>query len=172
MLSKFLDPKNDVAFKRIFGTERNKDIIIHFLNDVVKFKCGHKIVNVTFLKTIQDPEIAAKKTSVVDVLCLDSEGHKYIVEMQVSGGREFIKRAQYYASKAYSSQMFKAGKYQDLKEVIFVAIANFVMFPKKTSFKSDHVILDQETHEHDLKDLFFTFIELPKFKKSINELLA
>jgi len=53
---KFLDPKNDVAFKKIFGTERNKDILIHFLNDILDFKGKRPIREVTFLKTVQDPE--------------------------------------------------------------------------------------------------------------------
>jgi len=130
-MSKFLDPKNDVAFRRIFGAERNKDILIHFLNDMLKFKAKKKIVDVTFLKTIQDPEIALKKSSIVDVLCKDEKGNSYIVEMQVAKETGFIKRAQYYASKSYVSQMNIGGKYRNLKEVIFLAIADFVMFPKK-----------------------------------------
>ena len=55
-------------------------------------------------------------------------------------------------------------------EVIFIAIADFIMFPDKKRYKSDHVILDRESHEHDLKDFTFTFIELPKFKKTIDKL--
>lgn len=170
MLSKFLDPKNDVAFRKIFGTEKNKDILIHFLNDVVKFEKGVRIKEVTFLKTIQDPEIKANKTSIVDILCKDNKGNRYIVEMQVAQEKGFVKRAQYYASKAYISQMNVKGKYHTLKAVIFLAIANYVMFPKKKDFKSDHVILDKKSHENDLKDFSFTFLELPKFKKSIDEL--
>ena len=65
MITKFLDPKNDVAFKKIFGTERNQDILIHFLNDMIVFKEKKPIKQVTFLKTVQDPEIAVKKTSIV-----------------------------------------------------------------------------------------------------------
>ena len=91
MLSKFLDPKNDVAFKKIFGTEKNKDILIHFLNDMITFKDSGKIVDVTFLKTNQDPEIAAKKTSLVDILCKDEKGSLYIVEMQVAKEKGFEK---------------------------------------------------------------------------------
>ncbi|MDQ5955905.1 MAG: hypothetical protein ACH349_04630 [Candidatus Rhabdochlamydia sp.] len=68
----------------------------------------------------------------------DREGAKYIIEMQVNYSKEF------------------QSKYQDLKEVIF---------PKKSHYKSDHIILHKATHEHDHKDLYFTFIELPKFKK-------
>ncbi len=60
MLTKFLDPKN-VAFRKVFGTEKNKDILIHFLNDMLKFKERKPIIEVQFLKSIQDPEIAAKK---------------------------------------------------------------------------------------------------------------
>ena len=170
MIGKFLDVRNDVAFKRIFGTEKNKDILIHFLNDMLVFKNRSPIVDVAFLNTIQDPEIAYKKTSIVDVLCKDQDGHTYIVEMQVANSAGFEKRAQYYAAKAYGSQMNQGGQYPDLKEVIFLAITDFVMFPNKRKYKSDHVILDNETHEHDLKDFSFTFLELPKFTKTKEEL--
>lgn len=170
MLSKFLDPKNDVCFRKIFGTEKNKDILIHFLNDMVTFRERHPITDVTFLKTVQDPETAAQKTSIVDVLCRDEHGHQYIVELQVAKEKGFEKRAQYYAAKAYSSQMKIGGAYADLKEIIFIAIADFIMFPKNEAYKSDHIILDRVTQSNDLKDFSFTFLELPKFKKRIDDL--
>lgn len=170
MLSKFLDPKNDVAFRKIFGSEKNRDILIHFLNDMLVFKERQPITEVQFLKTIQDPEIAAKKTSIVDLMCTDQVGNRYIVEMQVAKEKGFAKRAQYYAAKAYGSQLKISEKYQDLKEVIFLAIADFIMFPNKVAYKSDHVILDKDSLEHDLKDFSFTFLELGKFNKNIDEL--
>lgn len=171
MLSnKFLDPKNDIAFKKIFGTEKNKDILIHFLNDMLVFREKKPIVDVTFLKTVQDPEIAVQKTSLVDVLCKDSDGSTYVVEMQVALYPGFEKRAQYYAAKAYVSQMHKGGKYENLKEVVFLAILGYTMFPYKKAFKSDHIILDKNTFENDLKDFSFTFLELSKFTKTKEEL--
>lgn len=170
MLSKFLDPKNDVAFKKVFGTEKNKDILIHFLNDMVTFKDNGPIMDVTFLKTIQDPETAVHKTSIVDILCKDEKNNTYIVEMQVAKAKGFEKRAQYYASKAYISQTHVGGEYEDLKEVIFLAISDFIMFPNKKDYKSDHVILDKKSHENDLKDFSFTFLELPKFNVDIDDL--
>lgn len=174
-LSKFLDPKNDVAFRKIFGTESNKDILIHFINDILELKDSKKIEDVEYLATVQNPDIAYAKESVVDVLCRDKNGIEIIVEMQVSPEKGFEKRAQYYASKAYSKQLKRGkgekGRYHNLKEVIFIAISDYVIFKNKSAFKSDHVILDKETHEHDLKDFSFTFIELPKFKKAqISEL--
>jgi len=170
-VSRYLNPKNDIAFKKIFGAEKNKDILIHFLNDILN-KTGKKIIKgVTFLDTVQQPEIAVNKQSVIDVLCIDQSGVKYIVEMQVDPAKGFEKRAQYYAAKAYCNQMKVSGKYYGLKEVVFLAIADYVVFSDKPHYKSDHIILDKKSYEHDLKDFSFTFIELPKFKKEkISEL--
>ena len=168
-ISKFLDPKNDVAFKKVFGSEKHKDILIHFINDVLELKDNDQIDEVEFLSTIQDAEIASKKQSIVDVLCRDKNGVQIIVEMQVAPTKGFEKRAQYYAAKAYSRQLNKGqeadGLYENLKAVIFIAIADYIVFPDKTEFKSEHVILDKNSHEHDLQDFSFTFVELPKFKK-------
>ena len=76
----------------------------------------------------------------------------------------------YYAAKAYASQLNIGEKYSKLKEIIFLAITDFVMFPDKPDYKSDHVILDKTSHSHDLKDFYFSFLELPKFTKNIDEL--
>ncbi|AOV87262.1 transposase [Wolbachia endosymbiont of Drosophila incompta] len=164
--SKFLDPKNDVSFKRIFGTEKNRDILIHFLNDILGFTGKNEIKDIEFLSTIQDPDIAAKKQSIVDVLCRDSSGVQYVCEMQVAKTKGFEKRAQYYAAKAYSRQADKGDQYHNLKEIIFIAIADCVLFPNKSEYKSKHTIRDEDTNEHDLKDFYFIFIELPKFPKN------
>jgi len=170
MLGKYLNPRNDYAFKRIFGTEKNKDILVDFINAMLGFEGSEKIQNVAFLSPVQDPDIASKKQSIVDVLCTDEIGQQYIIEMQVAHTSGFEKRAQYYAARAYSNQLDTGEKYHELKAIIFVAITNFVMFPDKKDYKSDHVILDKETYDHDLKDFSFTFLELPKFNKSMDEL--
>ena len=164
MLNKFLNPKNDSAFKRIFGSEKNKDILIHFLNDMLG-RTTNPIEYITFLPTVQDPETAVLRSSTVDVMCKDTEGNQFIVEMQVDGKPGFEKRAQYYAAKAYVRQSQKGVEYPDFKEIIFLAITDFTLFPDKTAYFSHHLILDRETNEHNLKDFSFTFLELPKFKK-------
>ncbi|WP_425385137.1 Rpn family recombination-promoting nuclease/putative transposase [Wolbachia endosymbiont (group B) of Schoenobius gigantella] len=171
-LSKFLDPKNDISFKRIFGTEKNKDILIHFLNDILGFTGKSTIKDIEFLSTIQDPDIASKKQSIVDVLCRDENGLQVIVEMQVAKTKGFEKRAQYYAAKAYSRQADKGDQYHELKEIIFIAIADCILFPDKSEYKSKHTIRDEDTNEHDLKDFYFIFIELPKFPKTKEDQLS
>ncbi|WPX97449.1 Rpn family recombination-promoting nuclease/putative transposase [Candidatus Bandiella euplotis] len=167
---KYLNPRNDVAFKRIFGTEKNKDILVHFLNDIIVSKDMKPIKEVSIIDPNLHPDIKYEKRSVVDVLCEDEDGIKYIVEMQVAKVAGFEKRAQYYAARAYTAQHDKGEAYVNLKKVFFLAITEYVMFPKKKHYKCDHWILDKDTHERDLKDFSFTFLELPKFNKKIDEL--
>lgn len=117
--------------------KKNKDILIRFLSDILGFTGKNEIKDIEFLSTIQDPEIASKKQSIVDVLCRDESGVQVIVEMQVAKTKGFEKRAQYYAAKAYSRQADKGDKYHNLKEIIFIAIANYIVFPDKSEYKSE-----------------------------------
>ncbi|WP_264687926.1 Rpn family recombination-promoting nuclease/putative transposase [Wolbachia endosymbiont (group A) of Sympetrum striolatum] len=165
-LSKFLDPRNDLCFKKIFGTEKNKNILIHFLNDILGFAEASAIQEVEFLSTIMDPKIASDKQSIVDVLCKDSIGNRFVIEMQLARDKGFEKRAQLYAAKAYSRQLDKSGNYIDLKKVFFIAISNCNLLPEEVGYISTHNIRDIKTNGHYLKDFQFVFIELPKFTKS------
>lgn len=128
------------------------------------------IINITFIKTIQDPEIVVQKTSIVDILCEDEKGNKYIVKMQIAKTKGFEKRAQFYASKAYSSHSHVGDQYEDLKAIIFLAIIDYEIFPEKADYKCEHIVLDKKTFEHDLKDFSFTFISLSKFTQTLEEL--
>jgi len=161
--SKFLDPKNDLTFKLIFGTEKNRNILIHFLNDILEFTGEDAIQEVEFLSTIMNPEIASDRQSIVDILCKDSIGRRFVVEMQVARDKGFEKRAQLYAAKAYSRQ---SCNYFDLQKVYFIAISNCNLFPEDVYYISTHNIRDIKTNGHYLKDFQFIFIELPKFHKS------
>ncbi len=161
--SKFLDPKLDLTFKKIFGTEKNKNILIHFLNDILGCTEVNTIQEIEFISTILNPEIASERQSIVDVLCRDSSGARYVIEMQLTRDKGFEKRAQLYAAKAYSRQLDKSGNYIDLKKIFFIAISNCNLLPEEVDYISSHTIRDEKTNEHDLKDFQFVFIELPKF---------
>ena len=124
----------------------------------------------TFLKTIQEPEIAAQRVSVVDVMCEDENGVRFIIEMQLARSTGFFKRAQLYAAKAYIEQREAKVEYKDLKEVVFVAIADTELFPHKSAVISHHLTLDKETLERDLDGFSFTFIDLYKFHKTADQL--
>ncbi|MGL9689068.1 MAG: Rpn family recombination-promoting nuclease/putative transposase [Wolbachia sp.] len=165
-LSKFLNPKLDLTFKKIFGTEKNKNILIHFLNDILGFTGIDTIQEVEFLSTYMDPEIVFDKQSIVDVLCKDSRGFRYVIEMQLARDKGFEKRAQLYAAKAYSRQVGKGGEYIDLKTVFFIAISDNAIFPEEVEYISTYNIREVKTNGHYLKDFQFVFIELPKFAKN------
>ena len=170
MLTKYLNPRNDIAFRKLFGTEDNKDLLIRFLNTILELKENEIIEEVDFINPWQAPRLDGAKQSIVDVLAKDKRGIRYIVEMQVSHTPEFTKRAQYYTAKTYVDQMRAGHGYRGLNSVYFIAITDYTMFPKKAAYKSLHLVCDQATGENDLKDFRFTFIELPKFTKQANEL--
>jgi len=158
MTSKFADPKSDIVFKKLFA---DSAVLVDFINKALPAK---HIKKVEYIPTNIEPEERAKKQIILDVLCTDENGSKYIVEMQSAKEKGFEKRALYYASKIYGSQLDKGGQYSDLLEVIFIAITDFVMFPENTGYHSFHTIRNTETNEQTLKDFTFVFIEIPKYK--------
>ena len=166
--SKFLNPRNDLSFKRVFGSEKNKDILMHFLNDILERPCP--IEEVTFLKTIQDPEIAPLRVSIIDVMCQDQDKNRFIIEMQISHEKGFDRRALYYAARAYCSQRTKRKKFHHLKDVYFLAITDFTPFPKKKTWLSRIGFKDLDTNEHDIKAIQLLFMQLPLFKKTKKDL--
>ena len=171
---KFADPKNDVAFRKIFGNEAKKVILISFLNSVLNLEGNMKIIHLDFLTTFQLPRITGLKTSIIDVKVKDQMGNTYLVEMQLSEVIGFDTRVQYYVSKEYSSQIEKGDDYsvrtgfKPVPTVVLVGILEFDYF-KGNNYLTRHLLLNVETLENELKDINFTFIELPKFKKELSE---
>jgi predicted transposase/invertase (TIGR01784 family) len=165
--TKYLNPKNSVAFERIFTFDENEAILIRFLNDIF-VRTTNPIEEATILKRPQDPKIACERTSFVDVSCKDTGGNHLIILMQVASAVEFLRRAPYYATKAYLEPRDKGTNYRGLKEVIFLAITDFILFPDNPDYLSHHATLDKET----LKDFSFSFLELPKFKKNKEKLIT
>ena len=168
-LNKFLDPKNDIAFKRIFGEEKNKDILLDFINSVLQSD-DSIVESIEYIPTINIPDIGRERVSIVDIMCRDNHGKKFIIEMQVVSTKEYLKRAQYYAARAYIKQRTKTAKYVGLKEVIFLAICAGIVLPEHNDYISYHQILELTSHERHLKDFSFTFIELGKFNKTVDQL--
>ena len=178
-MERLLDPKNDWAFKQVFGQEKNKAILIHFLNDMLDEHVlhGDRITNVRFLRVDLDTEIALLRQSIVDVLCKTKNGTHFIIEMQKASDSGFINRAVEYASRVYLNQRTKTSKikndkggYKKLMPVIFLAVIDDTLFPKKKAFLSHHQLRDIITGEHDMKQMSFSFFELSKFHKKFDQL--
>ncbi len=166
---RFADPKNDLAFKKIFGDENHKNILISFLNSVLDFRDNKAIVDVSLANPYQVPKIPELKETILDIKATNKDGYTFIVEMQKKDLGDFTKRSLYYTSKAYISQLPKGNDYTQLKKVYFIGILNFNIFDSK-NYISRHLIINQETNSQDLDDFEFSFIELPKFTKELQEL--
>jgi predicted transposase/invertase (TIGR01784 family) len=166
---RFVDPKSNIAFKKIFGNETKKEILISFLNAVLMLKDDKEIQEITILDSYQAPKLSHLKETILDVRAKDKRGINFIVEMQVEKEAYFHKRALYYASKAYISQIDKGVDYPKLNQVFFIGILNFDLF-ESPKYLSKHLILDNETYKQELKDLEFDFIELNKFNKELPDL--
>ena len=167
---KFVDPKTDIAFKKIFGNDAHKSILIEFLNEMLELE--YPIESVEILNSYQPPKFEGMKNTSLDVKAKDSSEREFIVEMQVAKEAWFLQRAMFYSSKAYSQQLSIGENYHKLKPVIFLGILNFDAFSNSTNHFSRHLIINRENHQHDLKDLEWNFIELKKFKKAEQELVT
>ena len=165
----FVDIKNDIAFRKIFGNENKKIILISFLNAVMKLKDNDAIADVEILNPYQLPIIKNLKASIIDVKARDKKGKTYIIEMQVAEPDGLDKRLLYYASKEYSQQIESGEFYTKLKPVIFIGIFDF-KFTERNKYISHHAVCDVENGDRTIKDMDFYFIELPKFNKPLADL--
>ena len=152
-------PKDGCILQKNLWVEANLDTLTKgFLNSALNLKGEKAISSLELLETVQKSEIASRKESSVDVIVKDQSGDRYIVEMQIAKIEGFEKRAQYYAARVYLNNFNVGAKYKDISRVIFLAITDYVLFPQKKAYKSNHVTLDKVTHEHDLKDFSYTFV--------------
>jgi len=161
-MARYLDPKNDLTFKRIFG--EHPDLVIDFLNSIMPLSENELITEIEYLPTEQVPDIVGKKNSIVDVKCKDKSGRIFIVEMQMLWTDDFTKRILFNASKAYVRQLDKSESYLLLQPVYTLAILN-ENFDKKTSeFYHHYSIVNRENTDEIIEGLQFVLVELRKFK--------
>ena len=167
---KFLDVKTDFAFKKVFGSEGSKDILISFLNSLVLFSEGEVIEDLTIVDPYQIPMIKGMKDTYVDVKAKLSNGITVIIEMQILNVQGMEQRILYNAAKAYSTQLVQGERYHLLNPVIAVTITDFSMFSDFPDFKSSFRLTEKNHLIEYNGDIELIFIELPKFNKSESEL--
>ncbi|EIJ36554.1 hypothetical protein Thini_4057 [Thiothrix nivea DSM 5205] len=167
---RFLDVKTDFAFKKVFGSEQSKHILISFLNALLDYQGGDTITDLTIIDPYQAPKILGMKDTYVDVKAVCANSSTVIIEMQVLNVEGFEKRILYNAAKAYSAQLGKGEKYHLLNPVIAMTLTDFVMFPDQPEVFSHYRLLEKQTLAQYSGDLELVFIELPKFTKELPEL--
>ena len=164
----FADPKTDFAFKRIFGSEEHKDVLVAFLNNMLDLDEPHRIVTVELLPPEQRPPVAELKLSIVDVKCTDAHGVTYVVEMQVLQVEGFEKRVVYNIAKAYVNQIGRGGGYPNLNDVVGITICDFELWPDtegcRVPMLSRWRMTEQQTGAKELDQIQLVFLELPKYE--------
>ena len=160
----------NVNFSRLTLCNVWCNFLISFLNSILGLEGKRRIQQIQFLPKDQAPLITETKSSILDIKCTDQRQMQYIVEMQNKTVPGFLKRAQFYASHSYITQLPSGSSYVEIKPVILLAIANYELFGAKERMISYHRTLDIHTLENDLQDLSYVFIELPKFTKNQSEL--
>ncbi len=163
---RFVDPKNDVAFKKVFADKKHKHVLINFLNSVLDLPSNIK--DLTIVRTDQVPIIEFLKETSLDIKAIDENDREFVIEMQVEDQKDFQNRSLYYAAKSYANQIKKAEFYKQLKPVIFLGILNFELFEGK-EFLTNHYFINKQTGNRDIEDIELNFVELPKFKKTEEE---
>jgi len=160
-MARYLDPKNDLIFKRIFG--EHPDLLINFLNALMPFEPDRHIVSVEYLPHELVPETPVKKDTIVDVRCKDNYQRQFIIEMQIYWTEAFYHRVVFNAGKAYVRQLDKNHKYDLLQLVYTLSILNENFDKKTKNFYHHYQIVNRENTNEVIPGLEFVLIELQKF---------
>jgi predicted transposase/invertase (TIGR01784 family) len=170
MATIFINPKTDFAFKKIFGSEQSRGILISFLNGILYG--GESVVkDLDILNPYQAPRIRGMKDTYLDVKAQLADGQTVIIEMQVLNIEGFEKRILYNAAKAYSIQLKQGEDYKLLDPVIALTITDFSMFSEFDAVISRFVLKEKDYLVDYLSlDLELVFVELPKFQKTLEQI--
>ncbi|MGD1699997.1 Rpn family recombination-promoting nuclease/putative transposase [Dapis sp. BLCC M229] len=167
---KFVSPKIDYAFKKIFGSAQSQDILISFLNAIIYG--GEKIIqSLTIVNPFNPGQVISLKDTYLDVKAVLVDGSLVMIEMQVAWMAAFNKRVAYNLAKAYANQLEKGENYPRLNPAIAVTITDFILFKETENVVNKFVFKEEDKNFECLdKEWRLIFVELPKFKKSLSEL--
>ena len=171
-IDKYINPFTDYGFKKLFGEEMNKDLLIDFLNELLKGEQG-TITDITYLKTEYVGYTLSDRKTVFDLFCENERGEKFIVELQKTKQKFFKERTLYYSTLPIREQAIKNEWDFSLKAVYVIAILDFVFDEDKTNsdkYRYDVKLTDIDTKKVFYDKLTFIYLEMPKFNKTIDEI--
>ncbi len=159
---KYLDPKTDLTFKKIFGN--HPDLLISLLNALLPLDDDQQIESLEYLPAELVPIDPLHKDTIVDVRCKDQSGRQFVVEMQMAWTDAFKQRVLFNASKAYVSQAEMGYHYADLQPVYSLNLVNDIFERDTAEYKHNYRIVCDTDSNKVIEGLCFTFFELPKFR--------
>ena len=161
MAKRYLDPKADLTFKKVFG--EHPDLVISLLNALLPLKKGEEIQSVEYLTPEMVPDNPLRKFSIVDVRCKDQRGRQFIVEMQMVWSPEFMQRVMFNSAKAYVRQLDKKEDYRLLEPVYSLNLVNDVFLKDVPEYYHYYRMVHEKHTEKVIDGLHLVFVELPKF---------
>ena len=172
ILSIYFDPTTDFGFKKLFGEEANKDLLMDFLNSMLPKH--HQIVDLEFQKSEQLPDHEYDRKAIFDILCKSATGERFIIEMQKSPMQHFMNRALYYTTFPIQAQAIK-GKWDfSLSSVYFIAVLDFEYDTNLEHWKKRQLLRTFTLRDNNnvaMTDrLEFKFLQLQYFNKKEHEL--
>jgi len=171
-VEKYINPFTDYGFKKLFGEEPNKDLLLDFLNELLKAEQGN-IIDLTYLKN-EKLDLDDSRRAIFDIYCENEKGEKFIVELQKTKQNFFKDRTVYYSTFPIREQAVKGTFWNyELKAVYTVAILDFIFDEDKNQldkYRYDVKLSDIETKKVFYDKLTFIYLEMPKFNKTIDEL--
>ena len=165
-----VSPKVDIAFKKIFGVEENKDLLISLINSIVGEE--DQVSDVTLLNPYNPKNFKNDKLSVLDIKATNQDGTRFNIEIQISDEADYDKRALYYWAKLYTKQLQVAEDYSKLSKAIGIHILNLTSIPEVKKYHNVFTVTEQETGEPYFTDLELHTIELKKFSSNSDEELS
>ena len=167
-MAKFINPFTDVGFKRIFGQEVSKPILLAFLNSLLENE--RRIVNIQYLDKEKIGLSDGDRSLIYDILCKTDSGEYIIVEMQNRNQPFFKNRAIYYTSRSIVEQGEQGSKWEyEIKAVYLIAFLNFRLHDISDSFRTDVGLMDLKTMKPFSDKIRMIFLQLPYFTKELEE---
>ena len=168
---RYISPKTDFAFKKIFGSAGSRGILRSFLNGVL-YEGQPRIASLEIVDPYSIPRLEGMKDSYLDVRAVLNDGQHVLIEMQVLNIPGLEKRVLYNAAKEYSNQLLKGSDYRLLNPVIALTLTDFIMFPELDGQVISRFVLKEKTTliSYPQGDVELVFVELPKFDKELDEL--
>ena len=169
MTAKYFNPYTDFGFKKLFGEEASKDLLVDFLNQLLPPQ--HQIVELTFKNPEKSPATAQERKAIFDIYCQNAEGERFIVEMQKAKVNFFKDRSLFYSTFPIKEQAQAGGWNFRLMPVYFVAILDFIYDEQEEAakFRRDVCLKDQDGDIFYDK-LHFKFLQMPLFNKQADQL--
>jgi predicted transposase/invertase (TIGR01784 family) len=169
-----INPRIDLAFKKIFGVEENKDLLVALINSIVSAE--DQVVDITLLNPYNPKNFANDKLSILDIKAMNSAGTRFNIEIQITDEADYDKRALYYWAKLYNEQLQNGDDYSTLSKAIGIHILNFLSIPETQKYHNIFHVTERDDGFKYFHDFELHTIELKKFeiapKEEVGTLIA